>query len=416
MKCQLFVLLVASIVCAEVFAQEDDVQQLRQQLELLKEQVATLERSVARLEGGAPADSSDARAAAEPDKPGMTADLAKPESRLALKADFRYRHDWIDLETQDGFVERRDRSRLRARAELSAKITDRARIGFGVASGDEDPISTNQTLGQQASTKDWRLDLAYFEWNLMDNLHWWGGKYKNPDHRVGDYGLLWDSDLRPEGMSLVYDSGTLFATFGFNFIDSDTRGPLGDRYGYRNFQLGYRFSFGSESELMLGASYFDFDTEGRPTLLPALAFNNTVDANGRLAYDYDEKEFFVEYKTMLAGRRLSAFVDYVENIEIDEQNKGYAYGFRYGGLAEAGDWEIGYTYQKLEADAVFGAFTDSDFAGGGTDNQGYSMTFAYALNPKINLQLTYFDTERALHRLDEELSFDRAFLDLIFKH
>ncbi|MEJ2273622.1 MAG: putative porin [Woeseiaceae bacterium] len=101
---------------------------------------------------------------------------------------------------------------------------------------------------------------------------------------------------------------------------------------------------------------------------------------------------------------------------MGEQDTGYAYGISYGGTEERGDWQVGYSYQKLEADAVFGAFTDSDFAGGGTDNRGHQVSAAIALNGKAKLQLTYFDTDTGLYSSDEDVRYRRAFLDLIFDY
>ena len=49
------------------------------------------------------------------------------------------------LEQDHGDVERL--ARIRARTELSARINDAVTVGFGLATGGDDPVSTNQTLG-----------------------------------------------------------------------------------------------------------------------------------------------------------------------------------------------------------------------------------------------------------------------------
>ena len=413
-------LLVLTICCDAAFAQQEDTEYLRAQVELLKLQVQELERSIARLEARQDTQQAEPRQdrqqAAEAPVPAPVPQDEPADSRLSFEADFRYRHEWIELEPEGAPASRRNRARIRARGELTARVTDTVDIGFGVASGDEDPISANQTLGQQSSTKDWRLDQAYFDWEALDGLHWLGGKYKNPIRRAGGHGLLWDGDLRPEGLSIVYDSGRFFGTAGFNYIDSDTRGPLGDRYGYRNFQLGYRLDTGANWQLVVGAGYYDFDTEREPTLIPGIAFNNTIGPDGRLAYDYDEKEFFAEFQLDLPGYEFSTFVDYVENIEIDEQNQGYAFGMSFGSTRGARDWEISYAYQDLEADAVFGAYTDSDFAGGGTDNRGSVISAAYAFTPQVKIELTHFDNERTVFGSEVPVDFRRTFLDLVFDY
>ena len=77
--------------------------------------------------------------------------------KVKWKGDFRYRYEDIDEDTKDD----RQRHRIRARAALIAQATDNVEVGLGLATGGDDPVSTNQTLGGGGSTKDVRLDLAY---------------------------------------------------------------------------------------------------------------------------------------------------------------------------------------------------------------------------------------------------------------
>jgi hypothetical protein len=80
-----------------------------------------------------------------------------------------------------------------------------------------------------------------------------------------------------------------------------------------------------------------------------------------------------------------------------------------------GAWQASYAYQKLEADAVFGALTDSDFGGGGTDNQGYVLRGAYAVTDRVNLAFSYF-----INTIDVDVGteqyYDRLQLDLNFAY
>lgn len=122
------------------------------------------------------------------------------EDRIRLKGDFRYRHDTIDAEFAD---RNRHRQRIRARPAIEADVSDNLEVGFGLATGSDNPVSSNQTLGDGFSSKAINLDLAYFDWSTgVDGLHVVGGKFKNPLQRAGGNGLIWDSDLRP-GKSVV---------------------------------------------------------------------------------------------------------------------------------------------------------------------------------------------------------------------
>ena len=70
-------------------------------------------------------------------------------------------------------------------------------VGFGLASGGDDPRSTNQTFTDSFSHKGIRIDLAFAEYRPAPWLALIGGKFKNPLWIPSDW--LWDSDIRPEG-------------------------------------------------------------------------------------------------------------------------------------------------------------------------------------------------------------------------
>ncbi|MDX1555409.1 MAG: putative porin, partial [Xanthomonadales bacterium] len=85
--------------------------------------------------------------------------------RIGWKGDFRYRYENIGIEGSDD----RNRQRIRARAQLEARINEETTVGFGLATGGFDPVSTNQTLGGGGSSKQVNLNLAYFEWEGLEN-------------------------------------------------------------------------------------------------------------------------------------------------------------------------------------------------------------------------------------------------------
>jgi len=91
------------------------------------------------------------------------------------KGDFRYRYETFDIEGKPD----RDRNRIRARAALIADVTPAMQVGLGLASGGDDPVSSNQTLGGGGSTKDLRIDLAYFDYTGLKDSHIVGGKFSN---------------------------------------------------------------------------------------------------------------------------------------------------------------------------------------------------------------------------------------------
>ena len=162
--------------------------------------------------------------------------------RFNLEGDFRYRHGTINAEG----LSTRNRQRIRARVGLDARISDAFDVGIMVASGSDDPISTNQTLDGAFSTKDFRLDLAYFDWHpvTVPGFHLSAGKIKNPFFSPGKTELIWDSDLRPEGGAIKYStklsSLELFANLGGFWAEE--RSTAADT-GLFGAQAGAKYSF-----------------------------------------------------------------------------------------------------------------------------------------------------------------------------
>ena len=117
----------------------------------------------------------------------------------------------------------------------------------------------------------------------------------------------------------------------------------------------------------------------------------------------------------VADMPLAVFVDYVVNDDADDEDTGYRAGFKLGKAGASGSWEVSYAYQDLEADAVFGLITDSDFGGGGTDAEGHIFGAAYGINKKWKVGFTYFVNE-----VDEAAGnkhdYDRLMIDTQFKY
>ena len=91
---------------------------------------------------------------------------------------------------------------------------------------------------------------------------------------------------------------------------------------------------------------------------------------------------------------LTVFADYAVNTEADESDTGFALGGSVGEITGPRTWRIGYAYQDLEADAVIGTFTDSDWAGGGTDGKCHVVELNYGFRDRLVFGLRYFLNDR----------------------
>jgi hypothetical protein len=335
---------------------------------------------------------------------------------VIIKGDFRYRHETILEENSP----ERNRERFRMRIGADAKISDDFKAVFRLASGGDDPVSTNQTLGSSFTSKTIMIDLAYFEWKPtnMKGFCATGGKVKNPFETPGKSDLIWDGDLTLEGMTASYtfsDSSIApFVNAGGFWVEE--RGSAPDS-GLLGAQVGLNIAFSKETKLKLGVGYFDYQhTKGYRafyggTTAPFKGFGNSLDAGGNYLNDYDETEVFSEFSFKAGGLPISIFADFVNNADADKNNNGYFIGFSLGKDKEAGDWLIRYDYRKLERDAVIGAFTDSDCWGGGTNGKGHRISFSVVVAKNTMLGVTaFFDKKDIISNTDyKRFQFDISF-------
>lgn len=331
--------------------------------------------------------------------------------RVKWKGDFRYRYEDIREDDKDD----RDRNRIRARAALIAKTSDTTEVGLGLATGGDDPVSTNQTLGGGGSTKDLRLDLAYLKWTGLENTYVTAGKFSNPFYKVQKSGLIWDGDFRPEGLAVGWAGDIMFASASYNFIESDSKS---DDDGIWGAQVGATFSLTDSMKLTAAAKYLDIPTKGREAIYDDDFFGNSAVMDGGVevyAYDYNLINASVDLSFSLFDMPMSIYGDYVENDDADDLETGYLAGVKLGKAKKKGSWQVQYQYQDLEADATLGLLTDSDFAGGGTDGEGHKFSAKYAIDNAWYVGATYFDTNRGVD-LGNDSDYQRLMIDTGFKY
>jgi hypothetical protein len=344
--------------------------------------------------------------------------------KIKWQGDFRYRYEVIDEEGE----EQRNRQRIRARIGLFADVMNDVRIGFQITSGSDDPVSNNQTLGDGFSTKPLGIDFAYFEWkpSVAKGLKVQGGKFKNPWYKSGKSELVWDSDWNPEGLFVYYKVENL-ATFDL-FVDGgvlwvEERSAAEDAMLVGG-QGGLIFSLlDGSADVIVGGSYFTYlNTKGYEPFVDADdGFGNTLevvlDGGGNpvgyvYPYDFEIMEFFLEFGGEIRNLPVTFMADYVNNSGADDDNYGYLFGLRFGKARGFGTVGGRYIYREVEANAVLGAFTDSDFIGGGTDGSGHEAGIDVGLAEKITFSTTYFMNRKGL---DDGVDFNRLQVDVKFK-
>lgn len=346
-------------------------------------------------------------------------------SKFTFKGDFRYRYEMYN--TENDTSSRVNRNRLRARVFIGAEVNDYVDVGIQFASGGDDPVSTNQTMEGGFSTKGLWLDLAYFDWHPLVNNDSWdvrviGGKMKTPFRVMSKSELLWDPDLRPEGMAATFQGDTdalsVFGSAGGFFIDENNKDADIGMFGA---QLGVIVPV-DEITVTAGAGHYNFTNvkDAISVVDSGDSFGNLsmTDVNGNevLLEDYNEMEYFAEIACKAGDLPVAVFGNYVNNLAATKEDKGYVGGIKIGKAKKPRSWDIRYQYKRIERDAVYGAFTDSDFIGGGTNGKGHEINFGYMLAANWKIALTYFINKKHLddvHRKDRD--YERFQLDLKFK-
>lgn len=337
-------------------------------------------------------------------------------------------------------TEDRQRFRLRARLGINAKVTPDVSAAFRLATGNtNEPVSTNQTMGQTGNKYSFVLDRAYLKAHSPTFVPWLtasAGRIPNPFFSTD---LVWDDDLSFEGLALQFEDsvasskewrpfGTIGAfpleniqkslsnqskskwltgaQVGVEWVPSNlTRAKVGlGMYDYRNIS-GIRNAFQSSlfndtapAFRQKGNSLFDIDNDGNiNTNLFALAadyriinLTGTVDFNLYnpvhviLTGDYVKNVGFSASKTLARS-----------GVALKPETKGYLARAAIGmpSMLLKDDWQLSLTYRYLEADAVLDAFTDSDFHLGGTNSKGFIVGGQYSLSKSTWLSARWLSSQ-----------------------
>ncbi|KAA3638744.1 MAG: hypothetical protein DWP95_11925, partial [Proteobacteria bacterium] len=326
------------------------------------------------------------------------------QPRLRFSGDMRGRHEYSDNRQKPD----RQRTRIRLRLAAEADLNDSTTLHMRFATGGDNPTSTNFTLGDGFSRKEFGLDRAYVSHQFNEQQRLFLGKMKNPYKRVGGHGILFDSDLNPEGLAWQYSGSAFRSTLGGFYLDERSDD---DNIMLYAAQLGIQHSF-ADSALQLGIGYYDYDNlQGATPIYQNKQLGNRFNDSNQLINDFNIAELYAQYDISHLPRPLSFFTAYLNNTAADDENEALMAGFKYGSTKTPGDWQIGYSYQYIEADAVYALFNDSSFAGGFTDSRGHVYEFVYGLSQQTSLKFSWIDAVNEIH-LGTARDYDRLTMDV----
>jgi polyhydroxyalkanoate synthesis regulator phasin len=323
-----------------------------------------------------------------------------------------------------------DRARLRARLrlDLTAHVAEHitARLAFTTGNID-DPISMNATLANYGRRLTFAVQDASIEWstgnrNATREFDFLAGRFANPFLSTS---ALWDVDLSFEGLAgrVAFDvfrrrtegfEPGVFLTLGA-FPLEEVQLADDDKWLYAG-QVGIQVPIAERSYFRLASGYYQFrnivglrnapDSRLTDYTAPALLgrgntlfdIRNDLDPATELfalASDYEIADVVAQLDFGAFGRnRLLVTAEYLENRGYDPMEiaarlgraapearvKGRQVEISIGReVRQAADWRVFAAYRYLERDAVLDAFTDSDFALGGTDTEGFYVGFDLGL-------------------------------------
>ncbi len=309
--------------------------------------------------------------------------FANEKEGIQLKGDFRYRHE---LTAKEG-APQRNRERVRARVSLKGQVNEQIKAVVGLATGGSDPLSTNQTLSGNFSTKGIQLDKAFITYE-NGPIELQLGKMKNPLAKAGKSELIWDGDVTPEGAALGITFKPLFVNLASFWIKED-KSSSEDLFLYSG-QAGAKATL-SSLKVLAGIGYHSFaNIKGASSIhYKNKSMGNSLDTAGLYLNDYNLIEVFGSVK-IPSALPVNLFVHLVKNLGASEDGLGWTGGASLGKVKKPGSWSAKASWKQVEKDAVIGALTDSDFIGGGTDGSGLEASVAVGVLPKTKLQLSYF--------------------------
>ncbi|MBN1906192.1 MAG: putative porin [Deltaproteobacteria bacterium] len=356
----------------------------------------------------------------------------------------------------------RYRVRLEANAEIMKKNPDmnvgKVDAGARIATGStNDPVSTNDTLGDYLNKDSIVLDNAYLKWTYKPDypkfgrfpqVTAWGGRFANPFYSTD---MVWDSDVNFEGLAVKLESDTLLAN-PLKFFLTMGAFPLQELELYEKdkWLFAGQFVIKYEKSMSLSAttaiSYYNYkrtrgeffnDPSGSVSFGTEPLFRQIGNAMIDINTDPNNETYALagEYRLLNISTELDydywfpkhiiLKTDYVKNIGFDakdvarmmnltsypEEIEGYQIGLLYGypkpmGFAE---WNTSLTYRYVEGDAVFDAFTDSDFHLSGANAKGWILQSQFGLSERLWLSIRWISSDEVR---SVPIAIDKFFIDL----
>jgi hypothetical protein len=414
--------------------QQREIQSLREVIEQGKPAMASartpsVEPSAASSVEAAPSQTSGKSDTAAAEAQKKVDDLHRKFGSLRFSGDIRFRVEPFHNQGFDSPAEAPSRTRLRIRARLGldGALGRNFDYGFRIATGTyTDPISTNQTLTDFFERKPFALERAFIRYDTKTDdvgVQLIAGKFEPTFRRTQ---MVWDDDVNVEGASeaLYFKTKSSLRQvklvafqLPFNEVSGDKDAVLYGGQFQSDWQAGasvsanvnvayYAWTHADQVVRGLGAAATQVnggisngagvnggqngslgttnriirDVTGRP--VGFLANFHLLDVLGNLTWQARSR------------MPVTFTFDFIRNMSsrIDDERTGYWAGVQVGQTREPGDWLVGYTYTRIEQDAVLVPFNFSDILS--SNSRAHIPTFGYQVAQGVVLQWTGLFSQR----------------------
>jgi len=324
---------------------------------------------------------------------------------IKLKGDMRFRYDVRNKQFKDGMGEDITRERFRTRFRLGGVWDNKEeswQVGAGLASGSDDPTSTNDTWSENKpfETGDIRLDYAYakHKWNDVSMTL---GQHQNP---YKSSWVFWDSDVRLAGLTMAYGPKEgLFAmggAYAAKLVRDDDTAML-----YMG-QVGYNGKFGEKGKFAVATGYHTYSHE----LISEQNDIFKLDSVDPEVYELNIGDIYGDVSLPVGPANMKvygqAWLNFGANGQIGQSQAGSKFpetpeendmGWVVGVDATINKFKMGLAYSVIEADSLFGYLSDQTFSDGlvATNKQGWKTLLGYNITKNWSTDFTFYNIERA---------------------
>jgi hypothetical protein len=245
-------------------------------------------------------------------------------------------------------------------------------FGARVATGSSNPTSGNVSFGDLFGKKSVGLDRVFLAYQPLEQLTVIAGKMENP---FLDRELLWDGDVAPEGLVQIatiavgerLQLGGAFGELVLGDLDETVRDPwvfVG--------QLEASIAAAPTIELTVGVAYYHYaNLDSAP--LPYAHGTNSHDGEGILTEEFHIPVLLLAATIRTGWMPLAVHVEISRNVAAESDEDGAQFELRLGTHKRAGDWSVGYVFQRLERDATPDALAESHWHSQRTNYDGHAL-------------------------------------------